>query len=212
MSGKTFFVILTLLSITFAACSVNEAVAEEQSYSSLLARVKNFDRSVDFTALRLAYAGTPEYDPLDKYGGAQAAMFDALKNKQYETALKHVQSILDKNYVDIDVHLVCKYIYGEMNNPEKRDFHQFVAKGLIDSILNSGDGKSLETAYLVINKDEQTIILAVLGLREKTQSAKKSNGRIYEVIEAIDRETGKTSLLYFDVDIPIKRLTNNMKK
>ena len=212
MSGKTFLVILVLLSLTFAACSVKEAVAEEQSYSSLLARVKNFDRSVDFAVLRLAYAGTPDYNPLDKYGGAQEAMFDALKNKQYETALKHAQSILNKNYVDIDVHLVCKYIYGEMNNPEKRDFHQFVVKGLINSIFNSGDGKSLETAYLVINKDEQTIILAVLGFKKKMQSVKSSNGHLYDVIEALNPETGKTSLLYFNVDIPIKWLTNNMKK
>ena len=213
MSGKTFFVILALLSITFAGCSVKEAViTEEQSYSSLLARVKNFDRSVDFTALRLAYTKTPDYNPYAKYGGERQVMHDALKNKRYETALINAQFILHRNYVDIDAHFVCKIAYREMNNTEKSDFHHFVVKGLIDSIFNSGDGKSQETAYLVINIDEENVVLSVLGFRKTMQSLKSSNGHLYDEIEAINRETGESSLFYFEVDLLLGWLNRRFQK
>lgn len=207
MFSKFLLVVFILLFAIFTNNATGqEIINSKPDYYSLLQKIMNFDKSVDFKAFRLSYTETPDYDPYQSYDKEKKAMYDDLRNKEYEKALKSVQSILDKNYVDIDAHNICRIAYREMKNPEKYNFHQFIVTGLIDSILNSGDGKSPETAYLVISIDEEYVILAVLDLKLIKQSLIKSNSKNYDKIEARNRKTGETTTLYFNIDIPFSRL------
>ncbi len=130
-------------------------------------------------------------------------MIKAFNDKQYDTALKNAQSILNKNYIDIDSHLVSQAIYKEMNNSDKSDFHGFVAAGLVKSILDSGDGKSPETAYLVIDVREEYVIMWDLGFKLERQFLMETNNHSYDKMDVIKPETGETAVLYFNVDIPL---------
>lgn len=208
--GKRHFVILILLSIVFTGSFSKEATAEKQSYYLLLEKVKAFDRSSDFKALRLSYTETSGYDPYSDNTEARKAMFDALDSKQYEKAIKHAQSILEGNYVDIEAHIVSSISYRGIRDSGKSDFHDFIVKGLVGSILGSGDGKGTESAYQVISIKEEYVILDVLGLEMKIQSLIVSNGHSYDRLETITPETGKTEVLYFNVDIPLAWLKGRL--
>ncbi len=81
-------------------------------------------------------------------------------------------------------------------------FHEFVLSGLIRSILQSGDGQSPETAFVVINVREEYILMELLGLTMQKQSVLESGGHIYDRLEVVDSETGEERELYFNVDIP----------
>lgn len=203
MFHKLLIAVFILLFVMFTYCAANEEIKNEEStYYSLFEKVKNFDKSVDFKTFRLLYAETSDYNPYDGDYEPRKAMYEAMKEKEHEKALKYARSILDKNYVDIDAHLICKSAYQKMNNSERYNFHQFVENGLINSILSSGDGKSPETAYLVINVKEEYAILNFLGFKLKRQSLRELNGHSYDEMEVINEETGETSVLYFNVDIP----------
>ncbi|MBI4824543.1 MAG: DUF4919 domain-containing protein [Nitrospirae bacterium] len=211
MNYKTPFVILTLLSIAFSPFG-KEAIAEDKSYYTLLDKVKSFDRSVDFKALRLSYTETSEYDPYNENTSETMAMFNALNSKQYKEAIKNALSILESSYVNIPAHIVLSISYRAIGDSGKSDFHDFVVKGLLDSIFDSGQGRSPESAYQVISIKEEYVILDVLGLEKKIQSLIVSGGHSYDRIEATNPKTGKTEVFYFNVDIPLGWLNKQFQK
>lgn len=205
-------VLSCLLSTAVATCLVGSSSAEgKPSYDALLKRVKDYDRSVDFGALRLAYAETPEYSPYASDGETRNAMFLALREKKYEEALGAAQKILDANYVDIDAHTVCKIAYRQMLDNEKSGFHGFVAGGLIDSIMASGDGTTPETALVVVNTHEEYVLMRALGLHVGKQSLIRNAGHSYDRFDAVDPKSGNGLVLYFNVDIPLGWLNRKLK-
>ena len=94
--------------------------------------------------------------------------------------------------------------YEEMGATEKAEFHKAVFLGLVRSILNSGDGKSLEKAWVVINVREEYVLLRVLGFRPSGQSLVNQNGHSYDVMKVKNAEDGTEQTIYFNVDIPFK--------
>lgn len=197
------FVILMSGSILFAETS------SANNYQVLVSKVKKGDTDIDFKALRIAYTQTPQYNP---YGNDEniPLMFEALQAKEFSKALKYAESVLDKNYVDIDAHYVLLSAYGEMGNKKRSDFHRAVALGLIDSIA-TGDGSSPESALQVIDTREEYIMLNIAGLEAQKQSLQQFNDKKYDVFDVINRNNGQTFTLYFDVSIPFEWLNKSLK-
>jgi hypothetical protein len=170
------------------------------TYESLLERVKKEDPEVDFTALRMAYADSPNYKETDS--DLRKAMFSALNEKNYDKAIAVAGQILDVNYLDIDAHLVSAIVSKRKNDTERQKRHDYVGKGLTQSILASGDGKTPETAYVVISVDEEYSLLRVLGLRMQSQALLGLGAHHYDKLEVTDREVQGKRTLFFNIDKP----------
>jgi hypothetical protein len=181
-------------------------------YQTLLKRVMSFDRTVDFKALRLSYAETADYNPYGDDKVKKSEMFEALRNKDYEKAVSAAQSVLEKKFVDIEAHFVSSIAFREIKNFERYNFHHFVTRGLVDSILDSGDGKTPETAFIVIETGEEYTLLGMIGFEVVRQSLIKSNGHSYDKIETKHRKTGEPAVFFFNVDIPFNWLNKQFRK
>ena len=169
------------------------------TYESLLEGVKKQDPAVDFTALRMAYFDFPKHKWTDS--DLRKAMFKALGEKDYDKAIGTAGKILNDNYLDIDAHLVSAIVSKRKNDPTGQKLHDFVGKGLFQSILASGDGKTPETAYVVISVDEEYSLLRVQGLRTEEQSLVPLNGHHYDVMKVVSSDGGQ-STIYFNIDRP----------
>lgn len=202
------------LSVLLVAVSIN-AQSQETSkpkYEALLERVKAGDTTASFKELRMAYTESQGYAP---YGGdseGRKSMLAALNDKNYDKAVEHAGNILKQKYVDIIAHLVSSIAYNELKNLERAKYHRGIADGLIQSILKSGDGKSLETAYVVIATDEEYSLFNVLGMKVVSQALVHDKGHSYDKMDAIDRKTNQTTTFYFNVDIPLDWLGKSLKK
>jgi hypothetical protein len=202
------------LSVLLVAVSIN-AESQETSkpkYEALLERVKAGDTTASFKELRMAYTESQGYAP---YGGdseGRKSMLAALNDKNYDKAVEHAGNILKQKYVDIIAHLVSSIAYNELKNLERAKYHRGIADGLIQSILKSGDGKSLETAYVVIATDEEYSLFNVLGMKVVSQALVHDKGHSYDKMDAIDRKTNQTTTFYFNVDIPLDWLGKSLKK
>jgi hypothetical protein len=199
--------------IIMCLCIINTiAIAQEKqnetSYSSLVEKLKNFDKTVDFKEIRRLYTQTPEYNP---YGTddkkTRDLMNKALDEKKYEEALKYAGEILDKTYVDIDAHLTCKIAYRELKNQKESELHDFIFKGLVKSILASGDGKTKKSPFYVISINEEYVILSVLGLESKTQSVVDDKEHVYDMFTL----KGDQKEIYFNIDIITRWLSKHLK-
>jgi len=191
-----------ILTTVLVALALQPQEAASSKYRLLLERVQKGDTTVDLNELRLAYADSPEYSA-GGHPDEREAMFRALQKKDYNNAIRHALKALEIEYVDIDAHHLLHIAYREMGEPEQSDFHHRIAGGLIQSILQSGDGKSTSTAFKVISTHEEYVILKVLGLTPQRQSLLKEEGHNFDVMEAVDLETKAKVTLYFNVDKPI---------
>ncbi|HMJ24808.1 MAG TPA: DUF4919 domain-containing protein [Pyrinomonadaceae bacterium] len=182
------------------------------SYAALLERAKKNDTTVDFKELRLAYTETPEYSP---YGGdrdARQKMFASLRAKEYEQALEPAEKILGKNFVELNAHFVAYVANRELARADKAAFHKFMFDGLMKSITGSGDGKTAETAFVVISTDEEYVLFNFLGLRPMGQSLINQNGHSYDRMTANDPKTNDPVVYFFNIDRPFNWLGHSLKK
>lgn len=202
-SFAAFVILLALAGVAYAAGG--------PSYADLLAKLKAGDTTIDYMVLRYAYAETDDYDG---YGGApndsRRSMIDAFNARDCVAALKHANAILDVFYLDIDTHYVAGRCYGETLDIAKSGFHRAVANGLEQSILASGDGKTPETAFVVVLIDEEYYILRSKNLKMGGQSLVTSGGHAYDLMTATDEKGNKVSL-YFQIDRILASLDKRFK-
>lgn len=182
------------------------AVAKDppSEYATLLASLKAGNTNIDYTRLRLSYADSPEQKHAKDTSDAEKAMFAALNAKDFPKALQQAQIVLDREYVNIDAHFVAFAASSETGATDKAAFHKAIFVGLVDSIRNSGDGKSPETGWVIISVHEEYVLLRVLGFKPAGQSLMTKNGHAYDVMKANDVKDGAEQTFYFNTDIPMK--------
>jgi hypothetical protein len=214
-----FCMIVTMIvmgtTVVMAAQSQAAAPAADDGntdYDSLVKKLKSHDTGIDFTALRLSYTKTKDYTPYGDNEKAKNAAFAARKNHNDAEAIKQAESVLEKNYVDMDMHFLCMVSYRQTGNEEKSAFHRAVAQGLVRSLSASGDGTSPEKAYVVISVAEEYFFLNVHGLKMIKTGIMAAGGHRYDKTDVENKKTGEKTTLYFNVDIPFGWLGKSLKK
>jgi hypothetical protein len=200
---RKLFVILSLLAVAILPSYV-AALDQPSEYATLLASLKAGKTDIDYARLRISYMDSPEYEAAKDVSESGKAMIEALNKKDYPAALKNVEIVLDSEYVNMNAHFVAIVANREIGAKEKSDFHSAVFHGLIKSILDSGDGKSLEKTWVVINVQEEYVVLRVLGFKPSGQSLVNKDDHSYDVMKVKDAKDGTEQTFYFNVDIPFK--------
>ncbi|MDO8289960.1 MAG: DUF4919 domain-containing protein [Parvibaculum sp.] len=174
-----------------------------QTYEALVAAAKRGDKPVDWTAIRLAYTKSKNYD----WSGASAypaqnAMIKAIEAKDYATAAKQANSILDDNYANMFAHRTLELVYGATGDKKLEQQYNENVEGIFNSIRNGGDGKSMEKSFRAVSIGEEYQMLTMLGLRPKSQSLAANNpdGHTYDVMTATSAE-GNEYTVYFQIDL-----------
>lgn len=178
----------------------------KSEYASLVTRLKSGDTSIDFARLRTSYMESPEYEAgkINDLGRTRKAAFAALAGKDFRTAAQLAGEILDVSFVDLDAHFVKYLAHCELGEPEPSKFHKLVYTRLLKSILASGDGQSVATAYQVISIAEEYSVLRAFRMALIRQSLLRHEGHAYDYLEIRSLNNGSPSALYFNVDIPLR--------
>jgi hypothetical protein len=173
------------------------------SYSASLMRLKHKDLTIDFGALRRAYAQTPDYHPDDPAMIAMRREMDRdFDSGDRGAAIRIARQLLARDYIDIDAHRIL-----ERSAVPCADFHRAVADRLTQSILDSGDGKTPATAYRVLSIDEEYAVLDHLGLQAAAQSLLEQQGHHYDSL-LVPGDAGKPFNVYFTIDLSFAASTN----
>jgi len=202
--SETWFVALVLALLSAAAPSSAQAPPQQPqaaSYDELVARAKAGNADVDYLALRNAYAQSPGYDPYGtKLHDPRGEMRDAYGRGDCAAVIAKAESILAQNFVDAEAHLAASLCHGKLGDADAGRRERAHARGLIDSILSSGDGKNEKSAFVVIQIAEEYTVLKVLGLRPVTQALIHADGHSYDRFETKSTETGQQGGLFFNID------------
>ena len=191
--------LLLALTVTLGASAV-QAQEPPSVYSQLVERLKSGDRTVDFTEFRMAFTDTPAYNGLMMLAYRQ--LWNTLNTKDFEAALKVVDSVLERNYAEPNAHMVATIAHAQLGRQQESQFHRFIADGLLKSIMSQGDGRTRETAYRVIDVSEEFALFRALNLTPKGQgaSAPREGEPIVDTITVFDNRTQESRSMYFAVE------------
>ncbi len=180
----------------------DETLGDANSYAALAKRAEAMDETLDFTALRKAWVSDPSYAPYsytDKPFDLMRAAQKSFEESDVVTAMKKCDEALALFAFDPRLHFRCAFFYNAGGDDERSLRHRFIGRGLIDSILKSGDGKTPETAYEVITIAEEYAVLAELNLRRQRQALVRREDHSYDVLTP-KNEAGEEVTLYFRID------------
>jgi hypothetical protein len=184
---------LTLLcAVLLAATPLGGALAAEAPpagdpvarYQALLAQAKADPAQADWTALRYAYAATPQFNVFG-HPGVKQDMFRALGTKDYAAALKTAEAIIDDDFVDIDAHDVAADAELALGQKASSKSDRDIAHRLAASV-KTGDGLSPYTPYNVITVDEEYAVLRLEKLKVVDMAMGHAGPHHYDVVTVAD--------------------------
>lgn len=176
--------------------------SKSTNYPELLERAKANPQAVDFTGLRMSFARSSGYRPYAGYPNEEEPLGHAMESKDWNRILQIVNASLEKNYVRMRPHYFAAIAYEHLGDTDRARFHRAFFSGLAQSIVASGDGRSPETAIVVIDVEEEYDVLALRRLKRQSQALVEKGGRHFDRFEVSGADSSESFVLYFDVTLP----------
>ena len=204
LKNKFLMLALCFLTLTFSVAAQNNTTGDkakaQSTYNDLLAKLKGGDTKIDYKALRTSFAEINEYNYDGISKEEREKMFKPFNEKNYKDALKEINKIAEKNYVDANVHYVAYQANKELKDDKNAEFHKAVLIGLLSSIQNGNDGKTAKTAFLPINISEEYNLINFLGLKFESQGTTVEDGHHFDAMSVVNPKTNDKTKLYFNID------------
>ena len=158
------------------------------------------DFQFDWKQFRLAsvQGGNPYFD----WHPVRAQFLKQMASGDIEAALKSAYKIEQHNMAEPEGHLLAMMALQKLNRQHESAFEHDVIAAYLKSITSVGDGKSSDTAYVVVDVSEEYFFLNILlgvGLPE-SQSLVTKNGHSFDLLK-VKTPDGKEQELWFNVDI-----------
>lgn len=173
----------------------------QQRYDELVTRLMGGDTDVDYRALRYAYNESPQFSPFGA-SNRKKEMFLALNAEEFDQALSIATEILKGDYTDIDAHFASYVSFDRRHDGTMALFHRAVIRGLVESIEESGDGKTPETAYVVVRVPEEYSFLGLNGWSVEMQTLLQSTAGPVDAMAVENAMTHEKQTIYFNVSRP----------
>ena len=149
---------------------------DKLSYEAMVEKAKADAKGVDFRALRLAYVDSKTRKDAKDLDPQKKEMKVAIQNKDFAKAISKADEILKSKFVDMDAHYAKYVAFREQGQPDQAEIEKTILQGLLQSITSSGDGKTPETAWQVIEVHEEYVVLQFSGLMPTGQALVEKNG------------------------------------
>jgi hypothetical protein len=191
---------LALAAAFLVAPGASWAQDAETRYRDLVAAARAGDLTVDWQAMRFAYADRPGYTATgegDEVIHVQA-MRTAFQGADWAGAIAEAKKVFDIDFVDAESHLIAAMAYRRSGDSVSADREQAIATGLLTSI-QTGSGQSAQTAYTVISVKEEYVLMATAGRRVTRQSLMRLDGHGYDLLETLDK-AGSPMTFWFQID------------
>jgi hypothetical protein len=179
---------------------------QDTAYINLVKAAATDPAKADWAALRIAYSESSHYHPYigeelwDALTKAANEVRDTGDNKSktryaaiYQTHFGHYRA---------QQHVVQFHASHKLNFL-KLDLAKTASQQLVQALMRTGDGRSPETAFKVIDVGEETMILQAINAQFRKRDVQQVNG-IYLDIYDILNARGRNAAMYFNVDKLIK--------
>ena len=187
-------------------------------YPTLIDRLLAFDTTLTKHEYQLLYYGNVFYKSYNPYGNAkQESEFMLLFKKQdYEEAIPLGKQVLQENPVNIDIIFKLMVCYHQLDKKVMAKKYAKNYYAFLETIYNSGDGKGIKSAYVVIKVSDEYAILGDLDLKI-VQQALRGTTDVLTISKgsrgnANKKKKKRIKELYFNVSLPFAQLSKMFDK
>lgn len=170
------------------------------------------DQPYDFTTLRGFYTQSAYYDP----GGQKTVEALAASVQAYTETTDHAHLIafddqLRRHLGNLGVVNFVRQITHENPKFGSPKFLDWIAKGLLASVLRSGNGQSLANSYNILNLGEEAALIQALGLDIINRQTQKTGVIYYGIYDTIERKSGRTKTIFVDLTTPLLAIEKQLE-
>jgi len=183
-----------------------------KDYTKLLDSLIKYKKT-NFYKLRMSYTVTPEYNPLDTVEKGMFGEIDRLVAvRKYTVASAVADSILKRNFLSLNGHLILSNLLGQMRDSVRSDYHSDLFDSLATSIRITGNGQDPKSAFIVISTEEEVPFLTAIGLRAQSRKTAELEGHHFAIYDVKSRFGKDQLFIYFNIDIPYAYELKHAKK
>lgn len=202
---------------TFTMDKWVEDPKHKYSYEKLLNKYNTDYRSLSFDEYFMLYYGSSSRDDYSPYatGIVQKALgLDSLfEAGEIEKVATVCENFLKENHFVLEPYFYAASAYAELGNKEKYDEYTFKGNMFMESILSTGDGKSMENAWVVVAVTDEYNIRNYFGISTSGQALFHDNGHSYDGLsiasdDGDEKGDEEENYLYFNIDKPFNSLSN----
>jgi hypothetical protein len=171
-----------------------------EEYSRLVAQAAAHDQNTDFHALRFAWLSSAARKRQSEItlGSVTKEMMTAAQANDHGKVRDKAVELLSAQYSDVRAHLYLSHACDLLRDSPCAEQARFVALGLMQSIMKSGDGKSCDTGWDVALISEEYTVLSIMGLQMQ-QQALISGQHPCDAMTA-KNEKGESVTYFFKID------------
>jgi hypothetical protein len=188
----------------------SEISTNGKSYPNLVSSAIVNPEKAAYNEIRMSYTKTSEYSPY-RSPAVIEDMIKLLNANKNEEVIKLTKANIQNYFAELDFHYYAIAAYKNLKNENGYNWHRYVLNRLIDSIYDSGDGKSPKTAFVVIAVREEYSFMGLTGTENGSQSLIQQDGHSYDMFEVTKSETYKGKKIYFNIDIPFGALSKELR-
>lgn len=174
--------------------SIKKEISNQDSdfyYSKMLFKYKGLPKSIDSVEAQHLYYGRTF---LEKTVSTSDDEFKKLlkdfNKKNYPEAIAKNRDLLSKDPTNLDLLMIMLQCYDKQKDVKNFTYHLSQFKLLTSAILDSGDGKSEDSAYLVNSVGDEYILINVIQIpRQASRSSKPATGGMFDIWENNNTKT-----------------------
>lgn len=180
--------------------------AKTDAYAKLYARFTINDTTItqsEYVQLYYGFAFTSKYKPNARHDSVDALneyVGNNLDHVDFNKVLDYTRQILSEYPFSIEHIYLTAIACEKLNKPKQAAQWYYKYEKLIRTILLSGDGLREESAYMVLNVNDEYMMLNALEFTSKGQTLKSKGKLFYDVITLAPNPQG-IEKLFFDVNL-----------
>jgi len=201
--NKSTLLILTI--ILTSICSFGQTNPQvvvpdfSDKFCDYVKKLEAGQTDIDYQDFRFSFIESEQF----KIASKKSTEFDSLKKEiyvqmdksNYQEIIKITKQMLSIDYTSMIAHKILRQAYkitGDTINAAKYKKIQF---GLLNSIVKKGDGKTCETAWPVMQIEEEYFVLEMVGAKLQKQSVDNAGGLCDKMEVKVD---GNKKTYYFE--------------
>ncbi len=186
------------------AWATDDRPAAQAKYAELAAKLRSGDLNIDWKALRTMAAIGEVGEPQKDFQAIQQA-YGELQQGNATEALKSAREVEAHNLADLDAHYLAWRSLTELGKQDEAEKERLLLAAMLQSITDSGDGKSAKTAWFATTICETYMYMgAILNVELVDHRTSQQDGHWYDVIAVKDKD-GKQSVIWFNADTEMHR-------
>jgi hypothetical protein len=198
-----------LLTVALAGLHAADRQAERQKvarqkYDQMMQAVQSGNLNIEWRVFRMAAQVADVASGFDWKESRDKVMAQS-DSGDLKGALAGAQEIISHNFADPEGHMLAAIVYGKMDQTEDMTRERAIVDHIVESIRDSGDGKSKETAYFTVSVPEEYFFLrVVMGATPKSQALVNDHGHGYDQMTVTTR-AGKEVTVWFLTDLDLQK-------